>query len=110
MACYKKFDSSENLWIEQNIWDNNELMSYDANYIIEGTTKTACLYYYQDNKTNERFYSLGLKENLDGLSVTIVYAELSDILKFKTAKARRNYIFGLIRENELKIAHAEKYA
>ena len=100
MACYKKFEEFENAHVEQNIWNNNELESYETTFNFEGNIKTAVLYYYV-NRDNERFYSLGLRENLEGENIFIVLDDLSQIFKYKTARTRRKHLYNLIRENEL---------
>lgn len=99
MAWYKQFENNEKVLVEQNIFNNNELESYQSTYEINGKTKTAVLYYYEDD--GKRFYSLGLLENLNTDSVTIIDCDLSEIFKYKTAKTRRKYLYEVIKKNEL---------
>ncbi len=102
MAWYKKFENQDKVFVEQNIFDNNELESYEPVYETNGVKKTSVLYYYE-NSEKERFYSLGLLENLNTDTSIVVKSDLSEILKFKTAKTRRKYISEIIRKNELKV-------
>lgn len=103
MACYKKFENQDNVFIEQNIFDDGELLSYELDYEINGQVKTSVLYYYEGNE-DQRFYVLGLMENLVKSNTTIIADDLSEIFKYKTAKTRRKHIFELIRKNEQKIS------
>lgn len=99
MANYKKFEDQDQVYVEQNIFDNNELESYEAKFNFNGKERTTVLYFYED-RDKERFYLLGLLENLDPSTISIVSNDLSDIFKFKTAKTRLKYIYALIRNNE----------
>lgn len=99
MAHYKNFENHEEVLIEQNIFDNNEIESYEAKMDFNGVTKTSILYYFEMD--NRRFYNLGILENENLKDITIVKDDLTDIFKFKTAKTRRKYIYQLIRENIL---------
>lgn len=99
MACYRRFEDQDHVYVEQNIFNNNELESYEAKFNFDGKEKTTVLYYYED-RDKERFYLLGLLENLDPSTISIVSTDLSDIFKFKSAKTRRKYIYALIRNSE----------
>lgn len=99
MAYYKRFENEENVFVEQNILDNNELESYESIFDFNGIYKTTVLYFYE-NSENERYYALGLLENIEGRNLTIVCDDLSEIFKYKTGKTRRKHIFELIRNNE----------
>ncbi|APR02501.1 hypothetical protein [Clostridium botulinum] len=98
MANYKKFENQENVYVEQNIYNNKEIESYESKLNLNGTEKTVVLYYYEDD--NKRFYSLGTLENLVLNTISIIKNDLSDIFKFKTANTRRKYIYKIICENE----------
>lgn len=107
MACYKKFENQNNTFIEQNIFNDGELTSYESHYEINGQLKTSVLYYYEDiDKT--RYYSLGLRESLNNEQVKIIADDLTEIFKYKTAKTRRKYIFKLIKDNEKIIQSKEE--
>lgn len=98
MAWYEKFENNENIYVEQNIFDKNELESFEAVYEINGEKKTSVLYYYEDN--NIRFYALGFLESLKGDNLIVLESDLSDVLKFKTAKTRRKHLSEIIKKNE----------
>lgn len=101
MASYKKFENKENVFIEQNIFNNIELESYQAKMDIFGEIKNAVLYYYEDSD-KDRFYLLGLLENINKnqKNIKIVSDDLTNIFKYKTAQTRRKYIYELIRHSE----------
>lgn len=99
MANYKYFENQQNVLIEQNIFDSNEIESYESKMDFDGILKTSILYYFE--KDNKRYYNLGILENQNLKTITIVKDDLTDIFKFKTAKTRRKYIYRLIRENML---------
>ncbi|PGK51877.1 hypothetical protein CN918_29230 [Priestia megaterium] len=101
MAWYRKFENNDDVLVEQNIFDNGELESYEAKITCSGQEKTAVLYFHEDD--DKRFYSLGLLESVQDRNVTIVSNDLSEIFKYKTANTRRKYISDLIRKNEQKI-------
>ena len=103
MASYKQFEETNNVFIEQNIWDNNEVTSYDATIETSNGVKTTALTCYQTNE-GKRLYSLGLLENLDLDTVKVVSDDLSNVFKFKTAKVRRKHLFNMIRANEMALA------
>lgn len=91
------------IFVEQNILNNGELESYTPTFNINGSTKTSVLYYYKEG--NDKFYSLGLLENLKSENTFIVEDDLSQILKFKTAKKRRELLFKIIEANETDIVY-----
>lgn len=100
MAHYKKFEDNEKIYVEQNIFNDAELESYEPKMDMLGKIKTAVLYCYKD-KDEDRFYLLGLLENINinDNNINIVSKNLSNILKYKTANTRRKYIYQLIRDD-----------
>lgn len=98
MANYQIFEGNENILIEQNIYDNKEIKSYEPKIETINGLKTSVLYFYESD--NKHFYSLGLKENLRGENITIVLDDLTDIFKFKSGKLRRKSISNVIRNFE----------
>lgn len=102
MAHYKRFNDQNHVYVEQNIVDDNELESYEAKFNFDGVEKTSVLYYYED-RDKERFYLLGIKENLELSNVFIVSDDLSPIFQYKTAKTRRKHLYRLIQEQEEKL-------
>lgn len=100
MACYKKFEECEDVWIEQNIFDDEEIRSFDATYEVDGIVRKVCLYYYEAK--DGRFYQFNL-EQTDRPELVLVTNELEDVLKFNTAKKRRSGISKLISDNEKRL-------
>lgn len=93
MANYTQI--ANDIYVEQNIYSDSELCSYENSMIMaDGSRKTPILYYHNDGKN--KLYSLGLLENLHLPTVTIVGSDLTNILKFKTAKTRRKYLYKMI--------------
>ena len=99
MACYKFFEDRSNVYVEQNIWDKNELESYEAKIETSTGPKTSVLYCY--TKNDEVFYTLGFLENLRGENIVIVADDLTDVFKTKTAASRRKKIYNIIRNHLL---------
>lgn len=104
MASYRKFGNKEKVFVEQNIFNNIELESYQAKMDMLGKTKNAVLYYYEDSY-KDRFYLLGLIENINKNqeNIKIVCDDLTNIFKYKTAQTRRKHIYELIRLSEKSI-------
>ena len=105
MGRYQRFEDNNDAYIEQNIFDNGELESYEAKINCGGEMKTAALCYYEDD--GKRFYSLGITESLKDRNMKIVSGDLSEILKYKTASVRRKRLYMLIREHEQELSPAK---
>lgn len=97
MANYKNIKGT-NKFIEQNIYDNTEILSYCDKTLKMQFTGATChlsLCYYRDAHGEINFL-LGYDKGIDAKIVENFDADT--FLKYKSAKARRNYILKCIEK------------
>lgn len=119
MASYKHFDNDYPFaWIEQNIFDNNELKSFTPvfhhpidwiNPTREAVILEPIALMFQETLDGNRYYVLhpvSWAETLHS-SYQLVTTDLHDALLFKSVSAKRNAILKLIRicENQVEMNH-----
>ena len=89
------------VFIEQNIRENGELMGFDRILRFpDGRERPVMLCYYRMEAQDFHLYKLdvGYREELEERGLTVICPDLP-CLDLKTAKARRNGILELIKED-----------
>ena len=97
MANYRNIKGT-NKFIEQNIYDNMEILSYCDKTLKMQFTGATChlsLYYYRDAHGEINFL-LGYDKGED--TKIVENFDVDTFLKYKSAKSRRNYILKCIKE------------
>lgn len=108
MACYVPFDNNYPFaWIEQNIFDNDELSSFTpifcypmdfGNQVRSAVIFEPIALMYQESLDGSRYYVLHpVSWTKSHSSYHLVTTELYDALSYKTVSAKRNAILKLIK-------------
>lgn len=101
MANYTNtLTTNKHIWIEQNIWDTQELATYDVpKYTThKGEELTFCLACFSDD--GDYFYSIQFTKKFDEKDLerwTIIDADLQ-CLSLKNQKAKRDELIKIIKQ------------
>lgn len=104
MASYKALTIIKNVLVEQNIYSDSELASFGALFTdLDNTQYPFVLAYFEDE--GKRLYSIEVKKWASNYHVI---GELTDVFRWKTAKARRKRIGRMIFEHEASLGNRRK--
>lgn len=93
MANYQQLEGMTNIFIEQNIWDNQELISFEKDMGVA--------LMYQEDKNRTKYYVLHINhKDLENYGYVVVEKDLTDVFTVKSAKGRRKKILKIIKMEE----------
>lgn len=93
MANYQQLEGMRNIFIEQNIWDNQELISFEQDMDVA--------LMYQEDKNRTKHYVLHIYHNdLENYGYVVIEQDLTNVFAVKSAKGRRKKILKIIQMEE----------